>query len=350
MNQPPEHPGNPAEPQGGNQGPPGYPPPPGYGTPPPPPGYGAPPPSPGYGPPGGPPPGSYGPPPGGYPPPGYSPPPPPPGYGAPPPGYGAPPPGYPAQPGFGTAPKSGFSIGDAVSWSWNKFTQNGVALVVPVLAYAAALAALIGVLAVIIIGFSDDTTTSYTDTGAAVNVTLGPVASIISTFGYIVVFAVALFMHAGLATGCLDIADGRPVSIGTFFKPRNLGMALVTGLLVGVLVALGSVLCIIPGLIIAFLAQFSVVAAVDRSLSPIESLKASIATVRSDVGNSLLSWIVQSAALVIGELLCLIGLLVGIPVAALIQVYTYRRLSGGHVAPVSQPGPPAGMPPGSPPV
>ncbi|WP_168991098.1 hypothetical protein [Mycobacterium attenuatum] len=46
MSQPPEHPGNPADPQGGDHSTSGYPPPPpppGYGTTPaPPPGYGAP--------------------------------------------------------------------------------------------------------------------------------------------------------------------------------------------------------------------------------------------------------------------------------------------------------------------
>lgn len=105
MSQPPEHPGNPADPQGGNQGAGSYPPP-GYGAPPPPPGYG--------------------PPPGTYLPPGYNAPPPPPGYGPPP---GPPPPGYPTH-----LQSSGFSVGDAISWSWNRFTQNAVTLVVPVLA------------------------------------------------------------------------------------------------------------------------------------------------------------------------------------------------------------------------
>ena len=113
MSHPPEHPGNPHDPYGGNPNPGDYPPPPGYGPPPgPPPGYGPPPgqPQPGYGPPPG-----YGAPP---PPPGYGPPPqpgygPPPGY-PPPPGYG-PPPGYPAAPGYGPPPGSGFSIGEATA-------------------------------------------------------------------------------------------------------------------------------------------------------------------------------------------------------------------------------------------
>ncbi|QUR67199.1 hypothetical protein [Mycobacterium spongiae] len=352
MSQPPEHPGHPADPQGGNQGTPGQPPPPGYGAPPPPPpGYSAPPPP-------APPPG-YGQPPGGYPPPGYgAPPPPPPGYSAPPPpapppGYGQPPAGYPPQPGMGGPPKSGFNVGDAISWAWNRFTQNALALVVPILAYVVALSAVIGVTAALVFGLSDHTATTYTDdygfTSESVNMTLGPVAVFILFLGYIAVFFVAVFMHAGITTGCLDIADGKPVTVGTFFRPRNLGTVIVTGLLFAVLVLVGSVLCVIPGLIIGFLAQFAIVAAVDRSLSPIDSIKASVATVRSDIGSTVLSWLVQGAAVFIGELLCFVGLLAGIPVASLVQTYTWRKLSGGHVVPLSQPGPPVGMPPGPPP-
>ncbi|HZE16010.1 MAG TPA: hypothetical protein VE197_10050, partial [Mycobacterium sp.] len=36
-----------------------------------------------------------------------------------------------------------------------------------------------------------------------------------------------------------------------------------------------------------------------------------------------------------GELLFGVGLIVAIPLAFLIQVYTYRRLSGGQVVPLS---------------
>ena len=100
----------------------------------------------------------------------------------------------------------------------------------------------------------------------------------------------------------------------------------------------GTALCIIPGIIFAFLAQFAVPFVVDRSLSPVESIKASIATVRSNLGGALLSWIVQYAVVLVGELLCAIGLVVAFPIAQLIQIYTYRKLSGGQVVPVAQPG------------
>src|SRR5262249_17036623 len=65
--------------------------------------------------------------------------------------------------------------------------------------------------------------------------------------------------------------------------------------------------------VFAFLALFAIPFVVDRSLSPVESIKASIATVRSNVGGSLLSWLVQIAAILVGELPCLVCLLVGFP-------------------------------------
>ncbi len=368
MSQPPDYPGNPADPYGGNQSPPGYPPPPGYGTPPPPPpppppGYGAPPPAPGYGRHAGPPPGGYGPPPGPpsgeAPPPGYGmPPPPPPPGGPPPPGYGAPPAGYPPQPGYGTPPSGPmppqFNVGDAVSWAWNKFTQNAVALIVPVLGYGAVLTVLGLVAGFLPVALGQRTDTTYTDaygnTVGGASVTFGAASIAVMVIGYILIFVAAIFMAAGFVTGCLDIADGKPVSIGSFFKPRNLGPVFLTALLVAVGTSIGTALCIIPGLIFGFLAQFAIAFVVDRSLSPVDSVKASIATARSNVGGALLSWLVQYAIVLVGELLCGVGLLVALPVALLIQIYTYRKLSGGRVValqqPGYQPGPPPGIPPG----
>ena len=363
MSQPPEHPGNPSDPEQGNQNPPGYPPPPGYGTPPPPPpGYGTPPPPPpGYGPP--PPgygrPGPPGPPPGGSPPPGYgAPPPPPPPPPGPPAGYGAPPAAYPPQPGYGVPPAgqpaAQFNVGDAFSWSWNKFTSNAAALVVPVLVYGLVLAVLGSLTGFLTVALGQQSSTSYTDisgkTTGSTSVTLGLASISVMLIGTILVFVVGVVMRAGLLSGCLDIADGKPVTIGSFFKPRNLGGAILAALLVAIGAWIGLILCIIPGIVFGFLAMFAIPFVVDRSLSPVESIKASIATVRSNVGGTLLSWLVQIAAILVGEFLCLVGLLVGIPIALLVLTYTYRKLSGGQVVPLEQPGyqpgPPAGPPPG----
>ncbi len=335
MSQPPEYPGQ-NVPPGGSQNPPGYPPPPGYGAPPPPP----PPPGPGYGPPPG----------------GYNPPGPPPGYGAPPPpppGYGAPPAGYPPQPGYGPPPGQPgpqFSVGEAFSWAWGKFTQNAMPLVVSALIYGLVLGA---AYALIPIGASMGSTTTTTnsdgyDTTTA-NISAAGLAVMI--VGYILVYAVGIFAQAAFLSGCLDLADGRPVGIGSFFKPRNLGVVILAAIIVGILTSIASACFVLPGLIVALFAQFTIPFVIDRSQGAIDALKSSFSTVSSNFANALLAWLVQAAAVLVGAVLCGVGLLVGAPVAALILTYTYRKLTGGQVVALQQPGgypggPPPGMPPG----
>ena len=239
-----------------------------------------------------------------------------------------------------------------MSWSWAKFTQNGMALVVPVIGYVVAdrRDRRRGHRARLELGDHHDHHIHRrlrhhhrTDD----RVRWAPLASSPSWSGYLLLFAVAIYMHAGIVSGTLDIADGKPVTIATFFKPRNLGGVVLTALLV----AAGHRRrfrwrASSPGIIFGFLAQFAIHFVVDRSQSPVDAMKGSIATTRSDIGGSLLSWLVQYAAMLIGEVLCVVGLFVAFPVALLLQTYTYRKLSGGQVVALDQPGYPQGPPAG----
>jgi uncharacterized membrane protein len=193
-------------------------------------------------------------------------------------------------------------------------------------------------------------TTSSTDIYGnnvdTVAVTFGAASIAVLVISSLLSFIVGAYLYAGLLAGALDIADGKPVSIGSFFKPRNVGAVLLATLLVAIGTSIGFIACIIPGLIFLFLTWFTIPFVVDRSLSPVDSIKASIATARSNIGGALLSWLAQYALLLIGALLCGVGLIAAFPVALLIQVYTYRKLSGGQVVPVEQPGYQPGPPPG----
>ena len=318
--------------------------PPGYGAPPTPPGYGTPPPPPGYG----------TPPPGGYEPspPGYGTPPPPPSYGTPPPppGYGQPPAGYPQYPGTGVP---FFSAGDAFNWAWNKFTKNAPALIVPMLIYGVAMAILglvlwaistaIGLAAI----FGDAATTTSTSGGYTDSTSAGDGAAAagagIGFFGTIVVTALlafvflvaAIYVQAAFVSGSLDIADGKPVDIGSFLRPpRNFGSVILAALLVGIGTVVGSVLCVLPGLIFAFFAAYTIPYVIDRSLSPVDALKASFSTIKQNFGSALLAYLIVVAVGLVGQAVC-VGGLISIPVSLLILTYTFRRLSGGQLAPIT---------------
>ncbi|KUI10298.1 hypothetical protein AU190_19285 [Mycolicibacterium acapulense] len=316
------------------------PPPPGNNPPPPPGGYPPPPPAGGYPPP--PPPGGYPPPPspGGYPPPGagY----PPPGQGGYPPAGGYPPPGGPGYPGA-----QRYSVGEAFSWAWGKFTSNAAALIVPTLVYGIivfAVQALFSALSAVV----DPESTSYSSDGDGFSFSYsvsGPASIAITILGWIVALVVGGIIQSAYYNGMLAIADGQPVTIGSFFKPRNVGAVIIAGVIVGLLTSIGFALCVLPGFIVAIFTMFTVIALLDRNLSPIDAIKTSFDIAKNNFGQVLLTLLAVFAITVVGALLCGVGLLVALPLVALIEVYAYRKLSGGQVADLN----PQPLPPGPPP-
>jgi uncharacterized membrane protein len=325
----------------------GYPPPQQGGYPPPPQRGGYPPP---------PPPSGYPPPQqGGYPPPpqhgGYPPPPPPSGYppphqqgGYPPPpqgggGYQQAPGGYPAAgaPGYGGAQP--YSVGEAFSWAWNKFTKNAAPLIIATLVYGLIMVVLQVIVnlvqAAVSPGVSD-----YTSSGSGFSyswstTSMGLGGILISIVGWFVSLIVGAAIQSGYISGVLDIANGQEVSVGSFFRPRNIGQVIIAGLIVGVITTIGFFLCIIPGVIASIMLIFTIVALLDRNLSPVDAVKTSFELSKANFGNVFVTWLAMVATAFVGALLCGVGLIVAVPVAALILVYAWRRLSGGQVAPLT---------------
>lgn len=291
---------------------------------------------------------------GGYPPPagGFPPPPQDPGQGAYPPpqgGYGQggypPPPqgGFPPPPGGFGAPQPGgqppFNVGDAFSWAWNKFSKNAVALIVPMLVYALVMGVLGGLFGFLLSGTFENVTTVTGSTSYGVSTQTTATATamtwVVAVIGLVVFVFLGLVIQASYSSGLLDIADGREVAIGSFFQPRNLGGAAVTAILVSLAVGVGYVLCIVPGIVAAFLFAYSVYFAVDKNVSGVDALKASFETVKNNAGPSILTTLLAGLVAGAGAIVCYVGMLVTGPLGALVNIYAYRRLSGGQVAPLT---------------
>ena len=292
-----------------------------------------------------PPPGGYPPPPPPGPPPGSYPPPPPPGAVAPPPpGYGggwAPAPGgYPGAPGqFGPGGPVQFSVGDGLSWAWNKFAKNAVPLIVASLIFGIIMAVLSVGLQLVASAMSPTTVTSYSDGNdfgySAWSTDLGFGGMVVLFLGGLVVLAVAGAIASAYLGGLLDIADGRPVTVGSFFRPRNIGAVVLAAVLVGIITEIGYALCILPGVIASILLMFAIIAVVDRNYSPVDSIKASFDVAKTNFGPVFLVWLITSLLVIAGALLFGVGLLVAMPLAALLHVYAWRRLTGGQLAPAT---------------
>lgn len=313
--------GFPPPPQGGYPPPGNYPPPQGD-YPPPPPGNYPPPPPPqgGYPPP---------PPPGGYPPPppqgGYPPPPPPGGYAGP--GGYPPPVGYGGAPGFG-APA--YSVGEAVSWAWNKFSKNAAAILVPTLVFGLVYAVVQGIIQLISGQF---TTTTVDDYSASFSMGTGGI--LVSLLGSAVMLVVAAVVQSAYVGGMLDIANGQPVEIGSFFKPRNVANVVIASVVSGLIVFVGVLLCIVPGIIATIMLLFTTVIVLDRNTSGIDGVTSSFEIGKKNFGPMALTWLTTIGIAILGVLACGVGLLVAYPLISLITVYAYRRLTGGQVAPLT---------------
>ncbi|KZM35299.1 hypothetical protein [Oerskovia enterophila] len=290
--------------------------PPPYGAPTPPPAappYGAPP----YGAPAGgqppvaPPPGG-----GGYPPPGggY----PPAGGGYPPPGGAYPPPGQPAY--AGAAP---FAVGDAIGFGWKKFWANPWPWVLAALIFL-----LINTLFSWLTGgfeqFSDYRTDGFTDTNMfeAVGLSVGSV--VLSIIGAIIGYLITAFF----TRGALDESQGRKPDVAAFFGIGNVVNVILAAFLVGIMAAVGTILCVLPGLAVLLFSAFVYYFTLDKEQDAITAIKSSWSLVAKNFGSVFLLLLALFGINIVGALVCLIGLLVTLPLSYIAVAYAYRRLIG----------------------
>lgn len=196
---------------------------------------------------------------------------------------------------------------------------------------------------------SDDVLAVYTATS--------PVVSLFTT---IVAIAVGLVAMNCLVGANLEIADGRPVGFGSFFQFRNFGQFAGAVVLTAVpgfvtqlisfgaaltgsipLILLAGLLSLVVGIAVFVFTQFTGYFALERGLSGLAAVKAGIELVKSNVGSVLLVDLIAigiafAAALATG-ITCGLGGIIFLPfamaVCALMHAYTYRRLTGGVIAP-----------------
>ena len=271
--------------------------------------------------------------------------PPPEGSYEPPPPYGQPPPyggagQAPPPPGGGFAPpgEGPYNATDAFGYGWNKFKARPSEMLVPVLVVflvVIVVEAIVQVLLATTLLATRDCTTTVG--GQSVRAVCGPnpfVRLLATALAGLVVSLIVQSLGAGLIKNALNVADGRPASINQVFtwavKPQVIG----TAALIALITFVGTLLCYVPGLIAAFLLNWSMFYVVDKNLSPVDAIKASFSFTTGHLGATLVFYLLGVVAFIVGALLCLVGLLVAAPVVLIGAAYTFRRLLDEPVTPV----------------
>jgi uncharacterized membrane protein len=259
---------------------------------------------------------------------------PPPEQPTPPPptgGYGEvpPPPPPPAPPGG-----NNYNIGDALAYGWKKFQEN----VGQIIFAAVALFVVYVVAGAIAFGFialmTSNASCEVTNAGLDCDDGSGWVwRTIVYAIAIGFVYVVLQIVGAGIIRGALGITEGRPFRTAEMFKTEQLGSVVVASLLVGIATTVGYALCYLPGIAIAFLTSYTLFFVIDKDLSPVDAIRASIDLTTKNLGNTVLWYVVGGLVAVAGVIACFVGLIVTVPLVIIGAAYTYKVLTNEPVAP-----------------
>jgi len=122
---------------------------------------------------------------------------------------------------------------------------------------------------------------------------------------------------------------GRRAEFGDMFKGFNFFIpTLVASLLIGLFTFLGTLACIIPGLVIAAMYKFTYLFIVDKRMDFWPAMQASHAVVKNDYFGFTMFLILAFLVNVLGLLCCVVGLLVTIPATFAAITVAYKEIVG----------------------
>jgi len=210
------------------------------------------------------------------------------------------------------------SVGEAISYGWSKFSKNpGVWIAFMIIAFLVQ-----GLIQWIFNGFRGQPSE------------FGDWLTISAAIGSIISALVGHIIQAGYVRAALSEIDGQKPALGTFLQVP-FGTVIIAGILVTLGTSIGLVLCILPGLFVAFVTWWTMQFVVDRNQDAVTAIKSSYRAITSNAGQLLLLVLALLGINIVGALLCGLGLLVSIPVSIIAATYAYRITTGGQVSPAN---------------
>lgn len=150
---------------------------------------------------------------------------------------------------------------------------------------------------------------------------------------------VSTFLGLGATRIGLNLVSGREASVGMLFGEGNkLLRAIGASILFGLMVAIGFMLLIVPGIYLALRFGQYMYGIVDKDLGVIDSLKYSSSITTNNRLNLFVLWIFGFLLTIAGMLACGVGLLVVIPIMWLASCVAFRWLQFGNKAAMDHPG------------
>jgi uncharacterized membrane protein len=122
---------------------------------------------------------------------------------------------------------------------------------------------------------------------------------------------------------------GRKSDFADLFKGFNFFVpTLVASIVIGLFVFGGTLLCVIPGLVVAAMYKFTYLFIVDKRMDFWPAMQASHAVAKNDYFGFTMFLLLTALVNLLGALCCIVGLLVSIPVTFAAITVAYQELVG----------------------
>lgn len=139
--------------------------------------------------------------------------------------------------------------------------------------------------------------------------------------------AISILVQIGSMKITLDLYDGKPLDFSNLYSHSNLILRFLgASILYGLMVAVGFILLIIPGIYLAIKYQFFSFLIVDKNMGIMESFKKSEDMTQGVKMNLLLFSLALAGINILGAFVFLVGLIITIPTTVMATVYVYRKL------------------------
>jgi hypothetical protein len=233
----------------------------------------------------------------------------------------APPQALPPTPGPGyVGQPQPWEIGEVLTGAWEAFKPNWVVLVFGMVVgwFVGALPSAIPPVLVAV---------------RVVRENSAPYWVIYGLFSFIGI-VVGAFFQVGFVRIWIKAARGERPEFDELFSggSRFLPMLGAT-LLLGLAVCLGSMLCLVPGIIAGLGLMFMPYYVVDQQMGPLEAMAASWTATTGQKGSLFVFSLITILLAVAGLMACCLGLFVAMPVIAIATATVYLRISGRAPAP-----------------
>jgi len=136
-------------------------------------------------------------------------------------------------------------------------------------------------------------------------------------------------MIAGFHIFTIKKLTGRPAEFADLFKGFNYFVpTLVASLVIGLFVGAGTLLCIIPGLVVAAMYKFTYLFIVDKRMDFWPAMQASHAVVKHDYFGFTMFLLLMVLVDLLGVLCCIVGIFVAMPVTFAAITVAYKEIVG----------------------